>query len=170
MQFAVFGNHDLPALAVVPVEYAQHFVHRWIWIAPHGPIFNRKNYQAIARHAAQLFRHIDKMPGTTIERAHDVEVPIVILISSLGIQNQVYVCVLREAKLLNIPVPVLNADKEFFDVTAGGIRAEGLVGYIEAQNAVVHERSYLRSDINAAVARTKLGGDQFAALRRREAG
>jgi hypothetical protein len=78
--------------------------------------------------------------------------------------------IFREAKLLDVPVPVLYADEEFFDVTAGGICAESLVGHIETQNSVVHKGSNLLSDINAAVAGAKLSGDQFAALRRCEAG
>jgi hypothetical protein len=92
------------------------------------------------------------------------------LISALGIQNQVYMGIFREAKLLDVPVPVLDADEEFLDVTTSRVGAEGLVGHIETQNSVVHEGSYLLSDVNAVVARAKLGRNQFATLRRREAG
>ena len=163
-------NHDLMPLPGCKIENAQHFMHRRVWIAAHAAIINAHEELASMLIATHLFRYIDEMSGAAIVRAHDVQFPIVPLISSLGIQNQVYMGIFREAKLLNLPVPVLDADEEFFDVTAGGIRAEGLVGHIEAQNSVVHKGSYLSSDVNAVVACAKLSGDQFAALCRCEAG
>ncbi len=87
-----------------------------------------------------------------------------VLISSLRIQNQIHVRIFGIAELLNFAVPMPYADKKFFDVTARGIRAEGLVSHIEAQNPVVHKGPYLLRDIDATVAGAKLCRHQLPAL------
>ncbi len=163
-------NHDLMPLPGCKIENPQHFADGRVWIAAHAAIIHPHEELTFMLIAAQLFRYIDEMPSAAIERAHDVELPVMVLVSSLGIENKVYVSVFRKAKLLDVPVPMLDADEKFFDMTAGGIRAESLVGHIEAQNTVVHKGPYLSSNVNAAVAGAKFGGNQFAALRRREAG
>ena len=121
-------------------------------------------------HAAQLLRNIDKVPGAAIEGAHDVELAIVIVVSPIGIEHEIHVGIFGKAEFFNIAVPVLDADKEFFHVATSRIGAEGIVGDIKAQNAVVHKRPHLGSDIDAVIAGAELRGDQFPALRHSDAG
>jgi hypothetical protein len=88
----------------------------------------------------------------------------------VGIEDQIDVGVFGEVKLLDLAIPVSNADEKFLDVTACGIDAECLAVHIEAQNSIVHVGTHLLSDISAAVPGAILGGDQFASLRRGQAG
>jgi hypothetical protein len=41
-QFPMLRNYDLPALALVPIEHAQHLVHLRVRIDSHGAIVNNE--------------------------------------------------------------------------------------------------------------------------------
>lgn len=60
----MFRNHDLPALVLVPIQHAQHFVRVQVGIDAHGVLIDDHKQSATALHAAEQFRYIRKMPGT----------------------------------------------------------------------------------------------------------
>src|ERR1700693_179212 len=104
------------------------------------------------------------MPSTTIKRAHDMKFPVMVLISSFWIQNQIHMGIFRVTKLLDVAIPVLYADEKFLDVISRRIGPENLIGHIEPQNSIVNKGSHLRSYIHTAIAGAILRRHQLSAL------
>jgi hypothetical protein len=60
-------------------------------------------------------------------------------VSSVGIEFQINVSVLRETKFLYIPVSMADADEEFFHMIVRRINAQITVIDVELQDTVIHE-------------------------------
>jgi len=168
-QLGVLGHHDLPALPGNPTQDAQNFVYFRVRIATHAAVIHDHEELAAMFIAAQDIRHIDEMAGAAVEGAHDVEFMIVPFVSVVGIENQIYMGIFGKAELLDIAVPVPDADEQLFDVISRWIYAQIPIVDIELQDAVAHERPHLRSYIDAAVAVAVLRSHQRPALRCRRA-
>ncbi len=164
-QLAVLRHHNLPALSGNPIEHAQSFVYLWIGIAAHTAIIHHHEELRSVLIAAQGIRHIDEMPGAAIEGAHDVKFVIMPFVSVVGIENQIHMGIFGKAELLDVAVPVPDADEQLFDVISRWIYAQIPIVDIELQDAVAHERPHLWSYIYTAIAGTILRCHQRPALR-----
>src|ERR1700678_2631710 len=104
------------------------------------------------------------MPVATVVAAHDVQFAIMPFVSGIRVHFKIYVGVLWKAKLFHVSVPVPYADEQLLDVASRRVRAEGLIGHVEAQNSIVHKRSNLWSYIDAVSTGAILRCHQLSAL------
>lgn len=164
-QLPVFGNYDLPALAFKPIEHAQDLRHLEIGIATHAAVVDHHEYSAIAFIVAYCLGDVNEVSSAAIESAHDMEVPALEAIARIRIEHQVDVRMLREAKFFDLPIPVADANEQFFQMAVGRIDPKDAIFDVHAQDAVMNEGANLRSDVDATIAGAKFRRHEFAALR-----
>jgi len=165
MQFAVLRNHDLMAFATSPIEYAQNFMHIMIGIDSHAAVVDHDEELVAVLVTAQGVGDVREMSCSSVKRPHNVKRAVMPLISMFWIQEQIHMRIFGEAKLLDVSIPMANADEKLFDVTTRGIDAQNLVSDLELQSPVVQKRTHLWSHIDTMAAFSILRRDKFATLR-----
>jgi len=98
--------HGLPSLSVIPIEDTEHLSHFWIGVSTYAVVVDEEYDFDVMHPTADEIGNLSEVSCASVEGAHDVQIPIMPVVTAVRIEIQVDLPMLGKTELLGVAIPV----------------------------------------------------------------